>query len=232
MIFDRFKAKKGSFSQLGFTSDCHCHILPGVDDGSPGQNESEEMLRAMSALGISSVTLTPHLNPDIYPSNTEPFIRERYQQFIDSLPSDISSSMEVSLGAEYMVTGDFDSRDFSELIQFRPGKVLIEMSYLYVSPNIEQTLFELSMADITPVIAHPERYLYLAGKLHTFERYHDMGAEFQMNLLSLSGVYGPDSLRILKFIQKNGWYSYMGSDAHSTGTVRNISGMKFDRNIL
>ena len=40
--------------------DMHCHILPGVDDGSRSLEESLQMLEAAKAAGITSITCTPH----------------------------------------------------------------------------------------------------------------------------------------------------------------------------
>ncbi|MCQ2181827.1 MAG: hypothetical protein MJY89_00245 [Bacteroidales bacterium] len=230
-MFDWLK-HKATFRQLGFTSDCHCHLLPGVDDGVKSFEESVEALRRMHAMGIGSAVLTPHVNPDIFPGNTEDFLRSRFSEFVAALPDDIRSSMLLTLGAEYMVTPGFEDRDTSELLQFQPGKVLIEMSYLFPSGNMEQTLFALSMAGLRPVIAHPERYLYYADKLEKFERFHDMGAEFQMNLLSLGGAYGKGSMRILRFLHEKGWYAYRGTDAHGAGTLEDISGMRFSAELL
>ncbi|MDO4949744.1 MAG: hypothetical protein Q4E55_06210, partial [Bacteroidales bacterium] len=119
-----------------------------------------------------------------------------------------------------------------ELLQMEPGKVLIEMSYYYISPIIEKAIFNLMMAGITPIIAHPERYVYLADSLSSFDRYHDMGATFQLNLLSLSGVYGPASMRILDYIKRKGWYSYLGSDAHSLHHFESITSMRFPKRYL
>lgn len=219
---------KSDFCQVEFTADCHCHLLPGVDDGVGAFDEAVECLRLLRSSGVESVVLTPHINPDVYPLNTEEFLRERYDEFVGRLPEDLlcpsespdGCSLKISLGAEYMVVPGFEKRDMTSLLQFLPGKVLIEMSYLFVSPNMEQVLFEISLSGLTPVIAHPERYLYLADHLGTFERWHDMGAEFQMNLLSLSGAYGRSSLRILRYLHDRGWYSSTGSDAHSLCTLR------------
>lgn len=41
--------------------DLHCHLLPGVDDGSRSVQQSVAVLARMAAEGITDVVLTPHL---------------------------------------------------------------------------------------------------------------------------------------------------------------------------
>ena len=228
-LFDIFRKKPACFSDLKLTSDWHCHVLAGVDDGVKEIAESVSILQSMKESGMRKVMLTPHMNPEIFPDNTEDSLKARFAGFMESLPDDLKSGLDISLAAEYMVIDGFDSRNPSELLQVDKGKVLIEMSYYYPSQNMEDSIFNLTSAGITPVIAHPERYLYLADNLKVFERYHDMGAEFQCNLLSLKGVYGPASVKILEFIMGKGWYAYTGSDTHTKNHFASIRRMEFNK---
>ena len=41
--------------------DCHCHILPGIDDGASDIAESVAMARLAFADGISKIVATPHV---------------------------------------------------------------------------------------------------------------------------------------------------------------------------
>ena len=43
--------------------DIHCHIMPGVDDGSPDMETSLKMLQISEKNGIEHVILTPHHKP-------------------------------------------------------------------------------------------------------------------------------------------------------------------------
>ena len=54
MIFGR-KAK-----QAEYIVDVHCHILPGIDDGSRSMEETLKMLRIAADEGITHVIATPH----------------------------------------------------------------------------------------------------------------------------------------------------------------------------
>lgn len=45
--------------------DLHCHILPGVDDGSADEEESCAMARLAVESGVTDIAATPHCNaPD------------------------------------------------------------------------------------------------------------------------------------------------------------------------
>ena len=54
----------GKSSQImqGYT-DMHCHVLPGVDDGSQNMEESIEMLRIAYRNQIRRIIVTPHNKP-------------------------------------------------------------------------------------------------------------------------------------------------------------------------
>ena len=231
-MFGLFKKKTAVFSQLGFTTDWHSHLLPAVDDGIQSLADSEQVIRAMKSAGIKTVIHTPHFNPEIFPGNTESAIRETYLRYLDDLAPDCKDGIALRLAGEYMVVNGFEDRKMTDLLQIEKGKVLIEMSYMYPSATMEQTIFNINMAGLTPVIAHPERYLYYADRLEEFDRLADLGAEFQLNLLSLGGCYGPGSVHILEYLLRNGMYSYAGTDAHSPHHFQNITRLEFPEKYL
>jgi len=229
--FRRLTGKKEvKFGELGLKRDIHCHLLPGVDDGASDLAESRQILRQMADSGITGLTLTSHINPDVYPGNDEALFRKKFDELrigVDGL--DVP---KLSLGAEYMVTADFHRRDPESLLQFLPGSVLIEMSYYYPSNNIEDAIFNLTSNGLTPVMAHPERYLYLADRIRVFDRICDMGCKFQLNILSLSGIYGSASVHIMNHLMKYGMYSYIASDTHTFNHFRNLINMPVPKRYL
>ena len=46
--------------------DLHCHLLPGVDDGSRTMEDALELARAAVANGIHTSVLTPHIYPGVF----------------------------------------------------------------------------------------------------------------------------------------------------------------------
>lgn len=197
-------------------SDIHSHILPGVDDGFRDAGDSLEALSRMAAAGCKEFTFTPHLNPELFPGSSESTLRERYKEFAAMIPE--SLGVKTSLAAEYMVVNGFERKVAGQadgLLHFDDGSILIEMSYYYRSRNLEDTVFELNMAGLRPILAHPERYAYMSGCLGDFDRLRDMGCRFQINYMSLTGMYGAESVKILRYLNKRGWCDSFSSDLHS-----------------
>mgnify|MGYP002508137918 CR=1 FL=1 len=52
-MFNFFSKKKAE--KLWFDTDIHCHILPGIDDGSPSVERSVELVEAMQEWGIERI---------------------------------------------------------------------------------------------------------------------------------------------------------------------------------
>ena len=85
-------------------TDCHSHILPGVDDGVQTMEEALEILRLYEELGIKSVWLTPHIMEDM--PNTTLHLRERYAE----LQATYSGPIKLHLASENMLDNLFEER--------------------------------------------------------------------------------------------------------------------------
>lgn len=205
------------------SKDIHNHLLPGVDDGFRNPESSLTAIRQMVDLGYRDLVFTPHINPDVYPETTEDGIKEVYSKFVKQIP--VAWGIHTSLAAEYMVVHDFEKRveqDPSSLLAYDDHSILIEMSYMYRSDNLEKTIFALNMAGFKPILAHPERYTYMAEFLSDFDRIVGMGCRLQMNYMSLTGAYGTASMTILRHLLKNDMYSFVATDLHSLSQLQKI----------
>ena len=58
-LFNIFSKKEPI--QLPFATDIHCHILPGVDDGSPDVETSVSLVERMQTWGIRRIIASPHV---------------------------------------------------------------------------------------------------------------------------------------------------------------------------
>ena len=220
------------------TRDIHNHLLPGVDDGFRHTEDSLRAIKTMVEAGVREFVFTPHMNPDVYPNESEAHFREVYADFKEKINCQLSivnCQFSTALAAEYMVVKDFERRvtdHADELLTFPDGSILIEMSYMYRSRNFEDVLFELNMAGLKPIVAHPERYLYMVDSLEDYERWVDMGARLQMNYLSLTGQYGEASMKILNHLLSHNLYSFVATDLHSCSQLDRILTTKVDSKLL
>lgn len=211
--------------------DIHSHLLPGVDDGFKEEQNSLDAIQEMAANGCREIVFTPHVNPDVMPVIPEARLKEVYNSFALKIPEEWG--VRTSLAAEYMIVNNFEDRlrNPEELLTYPDGSILIEMSYYFRSENLENSVFDLVMAGYRPILAHPERYSYMADNLKDFEHLRDMGCRFQLNFMSLGGVYGPSSLHILTHLLKNKWYDFVATDLHTNSQLDRILAIKPERRV-
>lgn len=208
-VFSKIFSTDVAVSLKGST-DWHCHILPGVDDGVKTIDESLAILSDYERMGITTVWLTPHIMEDV-PNETAD-LRKRY----DELKSAYSGSITLHLAAENMLDNLFAERLAAKdvlPIGEKGDTLLVETSYFNAPIGIEDTLQTIKSAGYFPLIAHPERYFYVTD-LQTYRHWKDLGARLQLNLLSLGGHYGSVVRdKALKLLCA-GMYDYAGTDLH------------------
>lgn len=209
-MFSIFK-KKNLVTDIEWLGvDVHSHLLPGIDDGSPDVEQSVKLIKGLNELGFSKFICTPHIFQELYP-NTPETISQALAQTQQAL-AETKVNVEISAAAEYMVDEMFTVRNG---LQVLPGNhILIEMSYLNETPNIEKVIFDLQIQGYTVILAHPERYNFYHQEHERFHRYKDMGVLFQLNLLSVTGYYGKEVKRAAEYLLEQNSYDLAGTDLH------------------
>ena len=211
--FSTHKSLLSSGLLQGFT-DCHSHILPGVDDGVQKLEESLDILDRYEALGVKEVWLTPHIMEDI-PNKTDD-LRRRFE----ALKEAYNGSIRLHLGAENMIDNLFEERlEARDLLTVgsEGNHLLVETSYFTPPYGFHDTLEKVKSMGYFPVLAHPERYIYMDEK--EYARLKEMKILFQLNIFSLAGLYGKQTRTVAEDLLKRGWYDYAGSDIHSVGML-------------
>lgn len=226
-MFSFFQRKKIDYiNALSFLkADMHNHLLPSIDDGSPDVETSIILAEGMQELGFTNLTFTPHILSDVHPNN-ELSIEHSFNRLKPAITK-IFPESKLNFAAEYML--DFHFEDLllkGDILCFGKEKyVLIEMSYLVESPNLRKMIFSLLTSGYQPILAHPERYHYLHQKFSFYETLVDAGCEFQLNLLSLGGFYGPYVVKTAEKLIKNGMVSWVGTDMHHPGHLDALRGL-------
>lgn len=196
--------------------DVHCHLLPGVDDGFPTVEKSLQALKKLEERGVERIILTPHFMKD-YPENDRERISVKFEAFKTEAAR--VCGIELRLAAEYMLDARFLEHHRQGFLTLdRENQVLCETSYMMPEPQVKDMLYEIMLDGLQPVIAHPERYEY-AGK-DDYSSWKDKRYKFQLNLLSLAGVYGGPAMAKAKYLLESDYYDYVGSDMHGLDNFR------------
>ena len=216
-------AESGLFE--GFT-DWHSHILPAVDDGVRSVEEALEILHGYEAPGMKTVWLTPHIMEDM--PNTPESLKRKFEE----LQTAYSGRIELHLAAEHMLDNLFDERlDGNDLLPIgrRGNHLLVETSYFNPPLDLEGTLCRIRSRGYYPLLAHPERYVYMSRK--DYRRLHEAGVRFQLDLFTLAGMYGKRAMECAGWLLEQGFYDAAGTDIHRKAVCDRIRGFRLSRKI-
>ena len=210
--FGKLSIFRKRFITPGFI-DWHSHILPGVDDGVQTMEDALTILRRYEELGVAEVWLTPHIMEDI--PNTTDELRQRFAE----LQSAYTGNVKLHLGAENMLDHLFDERlAKGDLLPIGDNGLLVETSYFSPPISLYGTLGQIKSKGYTPVLAHPERYMYMEEG--DYCRLKNDGVKFQLNLFSLEGLYGQYVYDKAKWLKRKGFYDYIGTDIHNKQIIQ------------
>ncbi|MEP0266465.1 CpsB/CapC family capsule biosynthesis tyrosine phosphatase [Dokdonia sp.] len=210
------------------TPEMHCHILPGIDDGSKDISTSLTLIDKYISLGCSRIIATPHTMHGIY-DNTPTTIESSYNSIKNQIPTDV----KVSFSSEYMIDDNFDKLlEAKEILPLHKTYVLIEMSYFQPPENIKEQIFKIGTLGYIPVLAHPERYAYYNNKLDVFQDFKSRGCLLQLNALSLSEHYGESCQKAALKLLKDGMYDFIGIDTHRIDHLIKIERMKIENTYI
>lgn len=195
--------------------DIHSHTLWGLDDGSRSFRETIEMCRCAEENNTSTLFLTPHL---IYWNQAEELCDERdekAEELNDAL-YDRDSSLEVVKGFEILCDDEiFDVKYFKPYTLNESRYLLIEFDFFKTTQDdVKAWCKYLISYGIIPIIAHPERYGFVANDIACLDSLSDMGVLFQVNAGSPVGVFGDTEMNIACKMFEAGYVDFVGSDAH------------------
>lgn len=192
--------------------DIHCHILHGLDDGPEAIEESLAMAESAIADGITHVVATPHS------SNEFVFNYRRVRQVRDELQAQIGDRLTLATGCDFHVNPENVGALRADAARFclnQRGYLLVEFSEFSIPPSTDQTLHEMRLMDVRPVITHPERNAILHASPGRLADWVHLGCYVQVTAGSITGTFGTrpqeDALRWIE----EGVVHFVASDAHN-----------------
>lgn len=221
-ISDKVKVEDSGLLE-GFC-DCHCHLVPDVDDGVETLEDSLYILEKWDMLGVKEVWMTPHIMEDI--PNKPEVLKERFENVKTCFLGDV----KLHLASENMMDNLFLTRlNEGNLLPIgTDGKhLLVETSYY--NPPMDMVLFfeKIKEKGYTSILAHPERYQYMDMK--QYKMWRSKGVLLQLNVPSLVGAYGPEVQWKAEKLLEKGMYDYCGTDTHSMRFVEYFLNSKISK---
>lgn len=195
--------------------DIHCHILPGLDDGSRDLKQTEEMLKTAYDEGIRKMIATPH-NYANHRSASPEKIMEAVSK-VNHLAKEKNIGIEVFPGNEI-----FYRQGVCELLE--EGKILTMAGSQYVLVEfypdtdwhyLRSGVQELQQYGYTVILAHSERYECLYEKDTRMKELVNSGVCIQVNASSFNCSFGDPWRKRSRSLLKKGMISFIGTDAHN-----------------
>ncbi|WP_342602399.1 CpsB/CapC family capsule biosynthesis tyrosine phosphatase [Peribacillus sp. FSL E2-0159] len=199
--------------------DIHCHIIPGVDDGSANIEDSLNMAKKAVEAGITHVFATPHHLNEKY-VNVKSDIMDRVLRLNESFLLN-NIPLTLHLGQEVRIHRDiFTSLEKDEILTLDDNGryLLLELPSGRVPTYTQEVIYELLLKGITPIIVHPERNKELIANHKLLFELVQEGALTQITSGSIIGNFGKSIQSFSKKIIEHNLTHFIATDAHNIGT--------------
>jgi len=195
--------------------DLHTHIIPGVDDGVESDEQALAFARIAVEDGIRTVVATPHCNEGSWFNDRDTVLAgvERLRALLlrEGIPLRVEPGAEVRLCPELVErVGDGRAPTLGD-----NGKtLLLELSLTQHPVGLDNVVFQLRLAGIEVLFAHPERIRHFQDDVRRYEELVRLGAYGQITAGSIVGVFGSAIREFSEELLRKGLVHVLASDAH------------------
>jgi protein-tyrosine phosphatase len=213
-VFHWFKKKEEPVWMPAFTADVHSHLLPGIDDGVKTLEEAEQVILKLKSLGFTRLITSPHVH-ELYRNSTET-IQQKLSLLQDHLQQkniDITISAIAEYNLDEWLMQQVENK--TKLLTFSQNHLLFETNFFSEPLTLNDFIFKITTLGYKPVMAHPERYMYLLSNKERIEDLLSRGVLLQVNTMSLAGLYGPEVEKLARFLIDQKFVHMLGSDCHN-----------------
>lgn len=217
--------------------DIHTHVLPGVDDGSSSMDESMEMLSLAEESGVKVLVTTPHCNiPDVFDNYVSEDLKKRWHR-METEAKRIGIGLKLCRGMEIFATEELPDLLTEGRVWTLNGTkyFLVEFDFGEDPDFCRYILRRCRDRGFWPIIAHPERYIFVQEDPEIAYEWCRMGYGLQLNKGSLLGKFGREAQITAELLADHGLAACVASDAHSPyqrtthmGQIREFLTEQFD----
>lgn len=196
--------------------DLHSHLLAGIDDGVQIESQALEVVEVLQRYGFQKIVTTPHVLWDFY-KNTPEIIKAKLAK-LRFLLRENRLDITVEAAAEYYLDEHFLRmlQNKEDLLSFGEKKYLLfETGFFNLPAFWEEAVFLMKADGYQPVLAHPERYIYLQNNISILEEFLNLGVLLQINMLSLVGYYSIEAQRMAKKMIQANLPHFLATDCHN-----------------
>ena len=199
--------------------DFHSHILPNIDDGSRSVEETYNMIKEAERVGFDQIVLTPHYIEKYYETSVEE--TEIWLNVVMQSLQEKRIKADLLLASEIFITDNIMNLliDAKASTINNTSYVLFELPLDVEPDNLYNIISELKQNKLVPILAHPERYLYVQKEPDLIYDLIKQGVYMQMNYGSIIGQYGKKAQFIADRFLENNMVHFLGTDAHRERTI-------------
>lgn len=194
--------------------DLHCHLLPGVDDGSANMTISLQLAKEAVENGVIYALLTPHHMNGVYTNHKADVLAqtEAFQQQLD----EHQIGLTVFPGQEVRINGDLlDALDQDDILFADEDNQYLMLEFPDDVPTYTtEMIFQLQQRGVIPVIVHPERNMRIMKHPDILYELLEKGCLSQITASSYVGAFGEKVERFSRQLIEAGQGYLFASDAH------------------
>ncbi|MEY8354671.1 CpsB/CapC family capsule biosynthesis tyrosine phosphatase [Lachnospiraceae bacterium 54-53] len=196
--------------------DIHCHLIPGVDDGSKNIKESLAALKEEYDQNVRWVICTPHVTADLTLQAAENMKTAFFELEKRLKKTDFGNEMELYLGCELMYSESLAEKlDRGEIWTMAgTSYILVEFFPSAAYEELYHAVRRLSSKGYIPVLAHIERYSCLYKKTERIRELQELGAYCQVNASSLKGSVFDRKTAYVRKLCRSGLVHFLATDSH------------------
>lgn len=195
--------------------DIHSHIIKEIDDGARNLEESITILEKLSKIGFTHIVATPHyITGSRYICNNSSKVAKL--EMLDKYKEEKRIPIHLYLGNEVFIDPNIiPLLKQNEITTINGSRyILIELPVSRPMNEMMDILFYFRSRDYVPIIAHPERYLYLQENHQLIDTFLKMGCLFQGNFSNITEKYGAHAKKLFLYMLKNNKYQFLATDVH------------------